>query len=355
MVAKKRAKKKTTVARKSPKRSSTSRKNSSRRKNTSNSRKNSSDRGLLASLLRWCIILFLLFAIGIAAIYYFGSFETRGRITNYAQQTINSVRNAQWMPDFASKAFDRIYDTLPSSEGLIVDGGELGRGESPILAGIPLSSKSMRLLRNTSYVNLFSESNKQPLCVAYRVTNNRKDSNESSETPISDPRVPSLKASQLRLSQGQVIPIAPPTSLAHTYGDNGAKEAMLLTNLVPMKEAFAQSLWKAAVQEVAVNYPKRFDEIWVYAGPAYSKQPSKLSSGVPLAKAFYLIAFDLTKSGGLRAIAFWIPTDAPPDSKLSDYITSISHIETQTSIQFLPELGFDSKDVLLNWVSPTLW
>ncbi|MGJ8653992.1 MAG: DNA/RNA non-specific endonuclease [Opitutaceae bacterium] len=259
------------------------------------------------------------------------------------------------MPEFVSGIFDHAYDAIPSSAGFIVDGGELGRGDSPILAGIPLTSKPMRVLNNISYINLFSETNKQPLCVAYKITNDQKTAEPSGNTPISDPRVPSLKIDQLSLSQWQPTAIAPPTSLANTYGDDGAQEAMLLTNFVPMKEAFAQSLWKEAVQEVAVNYPKRFDEIWVYAGPAYSKQASKLSSGVPLPDSVYLIAFDLTISGGLRTIAFLIPTDAPPETMLDECLTSIADIEAQTGMQFMPQLGFDSKDVLLHWVSPNLW
>ncbi|HAV14510.1 MAG TPA: hypothetical protein DCX06_13620 [Opitutae bacterium] len=325
------------------------------KKSAKQRKKPKQERGIFAGLLRGCFILSILCIVAVGAIYYFASFETRERMDGYAKQTLNKFREAESMPNLLVGILDTLYDTVPSSEGLIVDGGELGRDNGPFLAGIPQTRIPVRLLHNTAYVSLFNEVDNQPICVAFKLIDENHATNTSPASGTSDPRVPSLQLSDLQSSNWQATPLAPPRALANTYSDKGGYEAMLLTNFVPIKQGLANTLWQDAMTEVAIRYPKRFDEVWIYAGPAYHKQRKQLSSGVPLPDALYVIAFDLTDSGGLRAIAFWIPTNATNGTKLSNCITSIAYIQNQTGIQFLPELGFDSKDLLQNWVSPTLW
>jgi len=155
---------------------------------------------------------------------------------------------------------------------------------------------------------------------------------------------------------GQWTPqtIAPPSALAGEFGEVGANEACLVTNLAPMSEAFSAGLWERLTREIAVSYPKRFGEIWIYLGPVMREQSSKLESGVPIPDGFYAIAFDLTETGGLRAIAFLVPQDAP-DTKLRNYITSIAKIEKHTGLQFLPDVDYHAREVLGSNVSPQLW
>ena len=75
---------------------------------------------------------------------------------------------------------------------------------------------------------------------------------------------------------------------------------------------------------------------------------------MPIPEGFYAIAFDLTETGGLRAIAFLVPQDAP-DTKLRNYITSIAKIEKHTGLQFLPDVDYHAREVLGSNVSPQLW
>ena len=73
---------------------------------------------------------------------------------------INTPRTHETMPTLFTPIFDSLYDTIPSSRGMFVEGGELGRDQdSPFLAGIPNSRMSIRPLLQPSYVNLFNERN----------------------------------------------------------------------------------------------------------------------------------------------------------------------------------------------------
>lgn len=304
-------------------------------------------------LLALACAFFLFLALG--ATYYFASFETRAKLNQPIMRTLNTVRLPSWMPRPIAWVFDNLYDTLPSSEGLLVDGGELGRSDAPILAGMPQSRKAVRVLNNNSYINLYDEKGRQSLCLALRLSDTLRQKVKSTEDYYEDPRVAPLRASEMTFGQWSPHPIAPAKTLAGEYGATGASEAHLTTNLAPMTEAYAEGIWKDAMKRVAEQYPKRFGEIWIYMGPAYRKQSSKLSSGILIPDAFYLVAFDLTESGGLRAISFLIPTETTPGTSLADCLTSIGTIEQMTGLQFLPELSFDARDVLETWVSPNLW
>ena len=108
------------------------------------------------------------------------------------------------------------------------------------------------------------------------------------------------------------------------------------------------------MHEFTQRYPKRFGEVWIYLGPAYLPETPNFSSAISLPDAFYIIAFDLTDEGGLRALALLIPTDAE-SKNLNDYLSSIAEIEKLAGLQFLPELDFSIRDTIGDYVSPTVW
>ncbi len=312
-------------------------------------------RGLLTRCFSYALVFVIIATLVIGALYAFGSFNTRNQINQVAIRALNAVRSPDWLPSPIAGAFDALFDQIPSSEGLIVDGGELGRDTSPILAGMPQTRLPVRVLQNTSYINMYNESDRQSLCVAFRLTNASASGEKVAEGSFEDPRVRALRTSELSLNEWNPFPIAPPQALAAVFGSKGGNEARLTTNFAPMKTEYAKQVWHKVMQEVAVNYPQRFETVWVYAGPAYREERSKLASGIPIPDAFYVIVFDLTESGGLRAIAFWVPSSSKPETPLASYLTSIGQIEKLTGLRFLPEVPFDAQDVLRSWVSPHLW
>jgi DNA/RNA endonuclease G (NUC1) len=351
MAVKKRATKKA-PARKTTRKAATKQ---SRPRRSRSLPKSQPNEGSFGRILGYVFIIGIVCLLAISAVYYFGSFSTRNQLNRVAINTLNPIRTAQWMPRPIGGAFNSIYDSIPTSEGLIVDAGELGRDERPLLAGIPQTRKPVRVLQNVSYLNLYSERDRQPLCVAIRIAEESVESNATAPPPQPDPRIPNLDSRHLQLNEWTATPLISSAALIHAYGTKGASEAMLLTNLVPLKQDFSDGIWSRIMQELTIDYPARFGEIWVYAGPVYNRERSKLSSGVPIPDALYAIAFDLTDAGGLRAIAFLVPADASSNDSLKDYIVSVSAVEKATGLSFLPELGFDVKDLLLDTVSPTQW
>jgi endonuclease G len=301
------------------------------------------------------VLAILVLGIGASiAAYYFGSFKLRTQMERVAIRSINLVRSPEWMPRPFVSLLNMGYDAIPGSLGLVVEGGELGHEDSPLIAGVPHSKSPVRVLHNQSYINLFNEKERQAACIAFKIRDEDRANADIPDDFFEDPRIKQLRAKDMRLGQWMPHAIAPPQALATEFGEVGANEACLVTNLAPMSEAFSAGLWQRLIREIAVSYPKRFGEIWIYLGPVMREQSSKLDSGVPIPDGFYAIAFDLTETGGLRAIAFLVPQNAP-DSTLRNYITSISKIEKHTGLQFLPDVDYHAREVLGEAESPQLW
>ncbi|CAA6692821.1 MULTISPECIES: DNA/RNA non-specific endonuclease [unclassified Lentimonas] len=306
------------------------------------------------SYLRTVFIVLLLLICGLAAAYYFGSFALRTQMERVAIQAINAARTPEWMPRPITSLLNRGYDAIPGSQGLAVEGGELGHEESPLIAGVPQSKSPIRVLHNKSYINLFNEKERQASCIAFKLSNSDRQDAAVPDGFFEDPRIKQLRARDMQLGKWTPKAIAPPAALAGEFGEVGANEAHLVTNLAPMSAKFSEGVWQRLMQETTVNYPNRFGEVWVYVGSVISKDSLKLESGIRIPDSFYAIVFDLTDTGALRAIAFLAPQDAE-DTALQNYISSIAQIEKVTGLKFLPEVDYHACEVLSGAASPQLW
>ena len=300
----------------------------------------------------------LLLCLGLAAllgVYFFGPFERRTQIEELATGQLYTLRSAEWMPDFGDRLLATIEDKLPGDEGYAVDAGELARDGSHVLAGVPLSRKPYRILKNSSYITLYDTAERQPLCVALHLTGGRAAKTTITEpTRRDDPRVPSRDPGELQLGQWAGFPLAPLEGLSREHGKLGFKEANLTSNLVPMKESFAEAVWQPLLRRLSIDYPRRFEEVWLGLGPVYRSEGSKLSSGAPLPDAYFAIVFDQTDAGALRAISFLVPADASRNDPAA-FLSSMERIESLTGLQFLPELRPHTRQNLAKWTSPRLW
>jgi endonuclease G len=336
MAGKKRAKKKTTNRKRSHARS--------RAKQSTS----------VKSRLRAALVLTFLCIGAIAATYYWGSFELRNKMERAAMQSLNVLRSPDWMPRPITGLFNAAYDAIPGSQGLAVDAGELGHESSALIAGIPTAQTPIRVLHNESYINLFSEPTRQTTCIALKLSNTTPQKATIPTVFFEDPRIKQLRERDFSAAGLQAQPMAPPVALAETFGSVGANESHLVTNLVPMSTALSDGVWKALLRELTESYPQRFGEVWIYLGPITRNGSPTLPSGLPIPDAFYAIAFDLTDSGALRAIAFIVPQDAS-NPQLHTYISSIDSIEEQTGLEFLPDIDFHARQVLGAAMSQSLW
>jgi endonuclease G len=306
-------------------------------------------------LLRKLLVRLSTAILAIGSIYYFSSFEIRAKMERVALSAINSSRTHGAMPTLVTPIFDSLYDVIPSSGGMVVEGGELGRDqETPFLAGIPNSHMPILPPLQPSYINLFNERNQQTACIAIRLDDAKRKKADTDGSLQIDARIPMLSAQTMTLGEWRPQPIAPVKALIGQNGERGAIDARLASNYAPMTEAFVNGVWKKVMHEFTQRYPERFGEVWVYLGPAYLPENSNFGSAISLPDAFYIIAFDLTDEGGLRALALLIPTDAE-SKNLNDYLSSIAEIEKLTGLQFLPELDFSIRDTIGNYVSTSVW
>ena len=329
----------------------TKKKRSARGRATSKSRTQANHSHWLRKLL----VRFSIAILAIGGIYYFSSFEIRAKMERIALSAINSSRTHGAMPALVAPIFDSLYDAIPSSGGMVVEGGELGRDlETPFLAGMPNSRMPIRPLLQPSYINLFNERSQQTACIAIRLDDTKRKKADTDGSLQIDARIPRLSPQTMTIGEWLPQPIAPAKALIGQHGERGAIDAKLATNYAPMTEAYADGVWKKVMHEFTQRYPKRFGEVWVYLGPAYLPESSNFGSAISLPDAFYIIAFDLTDEGGLRALALLIPTDAE-SKNLNDYLSSIAEIEKLTGLQFLPELDFSIRDTIGDHVSPTVW
>jgi endonuclease G len=273
----------------------------------------------------------------------------------FALSAVNSSRTHGAMPALVAPIFDSLYDAIPSSGGMVVEGGELGRDlETPFIAGIPNSRMPIRPLLQPSYINLFNERSQQTACIAIRLDDTKRKKADTDGSLRIDARIPRLSAQAMTLGKWRPQPIAPAKALIGQNGERGAIDTKLATNYAPMTEAYADGVWKKVIHEFTQRYPKRFGEVWVYLGPVYLPESSNFGSAISLPDAFYIIVFDITGEGGLRALTLLIPTDAE-NKNLNDYLSSIAEIEKLTGLQFLPELDFSIRETIGEYISPTVW
>jgi endonuclease G len=315
----------------------------------------SSNRPNHSHWLRKLLVRLSVAILAIGGIYYFSSFEIRAKMERFALSAINSSRTHGAMPALFAPIFDSLYDAIPSSGGMVVDGGELGRDlENPFIAGIPNSRMPIRPLLQPSYINLFNERSQQTACIAVRLDDTKRKKADTDGSLQIDARIPRLSAQAMTLGEWRPQPIAPAKALIGQNGERGAIDAKLATNYAPMTEAYSDGVWKKVIHEFTQRYPKRFGEVWVYLGPVYLPESSNFGSAISLPDAFYIIVFDITDEGGLRALTLLIPTDAE-NKNLNDYLSSIAEIEKLTGLQFLPELDFSIRETIGEYISPTVW
>ena len=241
----------------------------------------------LFSALFWLLILVTLL---LAGTYFFGSVELRSEIERRTAISLYSIRDTSWVPGPLADFLATLEDQVPNTEIFVVDAEEAGRDGSEFIAGIPRGDANLTLLRRGSHSTLYDE-HRRIVSVAARIA------------------------------------------------DTDNKD-------YPMQ--WDNEVWSALIQTLAQNYPKRFEEIWLYTGPIYPAKGSAKPMG------FYAIAFDMTEGGGLRAISFQVPGNAL-NSDLSTYLSSISAIEKATSLRFVPDLQIGTQQSLSNWKESRIW
>jgi len=132
-------------------------------------------------------------------------------------------------------------------------------------------------------------------------------------------------------------------------------ETFMLSNMAPQVgigfNRYAWAFLEKAVRGWVVCGGR--DHLYVMTGPVYSNDPNKVLGPhkVAIPDAFFKIAYDPAHG---RTIAFLLKNERHAGRDLEPYLTSISHIEELTGIDFLTNLPERQQNILEANASP-MW
>jgi endonuclease G len=227
--------------------------------------------------------------------------------------------------------------------------------KTQLYGGAPTGATPVRVLGNIGYVVGYSDVFGDPLWAAYHVRDmEAKDSPPRPDDFRADPRtVARVDPADYNRSGYDRGHMAPNFVIATHYGKAAQEETFLMSNITPQKHGLNAGLWKTLEQKIATNYPARFGEVWVIAGPVFGNRPEKLHRRVAVPEAFYMIIVD-ESDGRVRTEAFLLPQD-PPGPNLDDYLVTIDEIERRTGLDFLSALPDKAENALEAKKASRVW
>jgi len=230
--------------------------------------------------------------------------------------------------------------------------------------GAPKSPTApLRVLKNTGYAVGYSDARGNPLWAAYRVSD--RPVTEAPPRPekfVVDKRTAARVAPAAYTGSGYDRGhLAPNYAIALHHGAHAQEETFLMSNIIPQRHGLNAGLWKKLEQKIARNYPGRFGEVWVLAGPIFGANPQRIGEGpasragaaVAVPEACYMILAD-ENAGRLRTLAFIFPQQ-PRSDDLADYLTTIDEIESRTGLDFFSALPAPAEQALEATKASRIW
>ena len=138
------------------------------------------------------------------------------------------------------------------------------------------------------------------------------------------------------------------------WSERAMSESFLLSNMAPQVGAgFNSGIWRSLEGKVQ-KWAVARGELYVVTGPIYDSDTLHTigANKVTVPSHFYKVIFDPVR---VEAIAFILPNEKNPSSKLPTFIVSVAAVETKTGLDFLAELE-DSVELLIEArVQSGLW
>ncbi len=152
---------------------------------------------------------------------------------------------------------------------------------------------------------------------------------------------------------------APNFAMSTLYGKYGQADSFLMTNISPQRPKLNQQLWQR-LEEVEISYfAKSFGKVWVITGPIFDEKPEKMSSSlwhIDIPKAFYKIYItEESDSKPAFSLAFIMPQNVTGKEPLSQFVTTIDTIESQTGLDFLRDFDDKTEAHLEGSIETTPW
>jgi endonuclease G len=231
---------------------------------------------------------------------------------------------------------------------------------SEVYGGMPKPTRAngahVRMLTNPGYTTGYSDALGNPIWTAYHVSEGKLGvaPPRPDEFSVDARTVARIEPSEFSRSGYDRGHMAPNHVMAVYFGPEAQAASFLMSNICPQKHGLNAGLWKDLEQRIAANYPARFREVWVFAGPVFGEKPSWLRRRVAVPEGFYMILLD-EQEGRLRAEAFLFPQEPASGARLEDFLTSIDEVERRTGLDFLNQLPANEQAALEARVASRVW
>ncbi|WPJ96539.1 DNA/RNA non-specific endonuclease [Coraliomargarita algicola] len=316
--------------------------------------------GLLGRLWRKCKLMLLLFVVATVIFGFWYSKQDEGvqrRSQEIAIAGLDFLIELKQTNGDVDEILNWVISQMPASLGNVVSVGDIEGADCYTFAGVPVSDRPVKILKNEGYLVGYNESLRNPDWVAYRLQ--RNENVNTSERPESfdvdrrtRARVDHYAYSNSGYDRGHM---APNYAIDMVFGERAQKETFLMSNIVPQRPELNQGPWKELEQMVAKRYLRDYGEVWVLTGPIYDASSRQLSSGVVIPAAFFKIIVDVVEPDGLRALAVIMEQGMDPEGKLAASLVTIDAVEAATGMDFLSALDDSVEAVIEADLAKRLW
>jgi endonuclease G len=200
----------------------------------------------------------------------------------------------------------------------------------------------------------FCKERKTPVWVSYNLGPNPNLYSFSRPSFRIDPNYPELSTKAYYKTGFDRGHMAPNYALMTRFGRQGQLDSFHMTNMVPMNPSLNRGLWANFESKVAREFANQFEQVWVFTGPIFDKNETKLPSGVEIPDSFYKIVLDELESIP-RVIAIEVKNEKPYSSDLEHFLVSVDSIENKTGIDFFSDLDDRLENKIESNASNFIW
>lgn len=320
------------------------------------SRRRGKNKGAIRRWWNYCKLLLLVVVLGAigGGAWYSQQDEA---VQRYAKE--KAVEKLTWLVelDETNKNTDEfliwVIEQIPTSKGSVVQLSDLEGADQYTFAGLPVSNRPLKILKNSGYIVGYDEEMRNPAWVAYHLTFTQ--GGETAERPS---RFDEDLRTVSRVDHGDYTNsgydrghMAPNYAIGIVYGEKAQMETFLMSNIVPQSPELNRGPWKEVEQLIANDYLRDCREIWVITGPIYGEPFLQLKSGVKVPTAFFKVLVDVVEPDNLRVLSFVMPQTVDRNTKEEAYLVSIDQVEAASGLDLLSLLD-DAIEVELEQTVP---
>lgn len=201
------------------------------------------------------------------------------------------------------------------------------------------------VLTNEAYLVGYSETNRCPLWVAYKLVAARQNSKRPEIGFKVDKRTKAGVRSDDYTNTGYDRGhMAPSYGIGECHGTNAQIQTFLMSNIIPQKPDLNRKNWRDLEVKVMAWAMDR-EELWVVTGPVFIDGQTNHINDIRVPDGCYKVLLDEGQYGW-EALAFLMPQSPLDDATLGLYMTSVDEVERQTGLDFFSELPDDIEDKL---------